>query len=416
MALTVGHIFLSAGSLDKDMIGLTAGKNSLDVPVFRVNIVGDRAAAMRAKRFDAVFYHSTVGQVCSILDIAEILSACRASLLVVCRDDHSQHEIMQLRRLGDSLGLPVAEIMSVGHLPFVMSRFYEMIFRYDQSMLMVQNSVKDVISMPEHYQSCSGRLSDNGFFENSEYCAAVLLFVDRGRNEDDPVILQNFAKLIEVGISRQFPAVSVMCMGNSIVIVLADVRSGSETEMLKRGVASLPDDVGRKYKIYIGLSERSRGIRSLSALISHAARLSLVQMYSGRTQTVSEYPGQRIALFAVSLNDRSSIDAYVRDTLGAIARFDNINHSEYLSFLRVYFRNNCSLQKTASELFIHRNSVNYALRKIESITGKCLSDVSNKAEMLLALRLDEAYGMEISRRYVSECEMPKNVKPGGKAH
>ena len=46
------------------------------------------------------------------------------------------------------------------------------------------------------------------------------------------------------------------------------------------------------------------------------------------------------------------------------------------------------------ELFVHRNSVNYALRKIESITKVSLSDINIKVELLLALRLYEISAAE----------------------
>ncbi len=398
MALMVGELYLKVRALCENVMELTAGKDCLELPVFRVNVVCDRASASGAQKYDAVFFQVTSHKRCSVLDAAEILSAKSASMLVVCRDEYCMYELVQLRLMCDNLGMPLIELESVEQLPSVMHRFYEEIFKYEKSMLALADLVKSVIHLSDCYGLFRDRLEENGFFEHSEYCACVLYFVNRKNADDYECSLPRIARFLETEMSKHTPMLSVIYMERRIAAIFVDIESERASELIKLGLEAIPDDLSERYDIYIGMSGKAEGIRSLSGLIMYAYRLAVLHTCTGSDRSFSEQSGQGLSRFVVSLSDRSTIDFYVKNTLQLLVKYDRTNQTEYIRFLRVYFRNNCSLQRTADELFVHRNSVNYSLRKIESIIGSSLSDVNTKLELLLALRLDEAYGMEISRQ------------------
>ena len=70
-------------------------------------------------------------------------------------------------------------------------------------------------------------------------------------------------------------------------------------------------------------------------------------------------------------------------------RYDELNKTEYVEFLKVYFKEAGSVINTADALYLHRNTVNYKLRKIEEILNCDLTDFDTKVELYLALKLSE---------------------------
>jgi purine catabolism regulator len=54
--------------------------------------------------------------------------------------------------------------------------------------------------------------------------------------------------------------------------------------------------------------------------------------------------------------------------------------------LAALLRNNRSPTRTAAELFIHRQTLTYRMRRIEKLTGRSLSSTKDVVELWLALR------------------------------
>ncbi len=67
-----------------------------------------------------------------------------------------------------------------------------------------------------------------------------------------------------------------------------------------------------------------------------------------------------------------------------------LSSSTLLPTLRAYLGNDAQVTRTCEELFIHRNTLSYRIRKIESLLRVDLSTVDAQATCLLALRLIDA--------------------------
>ena len=61
------------------------------------------------------------------------------------------------------------------------------------------------------------------------------------------------------------------------------------------------------------------------------------------------------------------------------------NNTNLVEVLECYLKTNGSLQDTAEELFVHRNTINYRLKKMEAILGKDLTRFEVRNELALGL-------------------------------
>ena len=120
--------------------------------------------------------------------------------------------------------------------------------------------------------------------------------------------------------------------------------------------------------------------------------MALLSMWRRKDTSENCYSDRILDRLIISVKDREAIESIVMETLGRLAEYDRRNDTEYIKLLKAYFRNNCSIQRTSEELFVHRNSVNYGLRKIESILDVSFSDISTRACMLLVIRFSELSG------------------------
>ncbi len=71
--------------------------------------------------------------------------------------------------------------------------------------------------------------------------------------------------------------------------------------------------------------------------------------------------------------------------LGPLTRFDAEHNAGLTETLSRYLATDGSVQATADQLFIHRNTVRYRLDQIERLTGRTLSSTTDRTELWLAL-------------------------------
>lgn len=73
--------------------------------------------------------------------------------------------------------------------------------------------------------------------------------------------------------------------------------------------------------------------------------------------------------------------------------FRNLNDEKHLSTLRVLFKNDLNISKAATELKIHRNTLEYRIHKMKKQTHLDPLKFHDAIQLLLALQLKEVYDM-----------------------
>lgn len=156
--------------------------------------------------------------------------------------------------------------------------------------------------------------------------------------------------------------------------------AGSPVEMLDHALADYP---ALGLSSVIGLDDLARGIReSLWSLGKARQQQRRIHQYS-----------QDENWLGVAGHEEGT--AMVSRLLGPLLEYDHRNEADLMGILRSYLRNQRSTQKVASEIFTHRQTVIYRLRKISLLTGLDLSETSSIAQLWLALQMFDAMGSTI---------------------
>ncbi|MDF2572187.1 MAG: Purine catabolism regulatory protein-like family protein, partial [Sporomusa sp.] len=87
--------------------------------------------------------------------------------------------------------------------------------------------------------------------------------------------------------------------------------------------------------------------------------------------------------------------AYHQEVIEPLHDYDAKHHMELVSSLFVYFEENCNAVKTAKRLFVHRNTLDYRLKKIEEISGRNLNDPYDRLTLQLGVIVGKQLGSEI---------------------
>lgn len=86
---------------------------------------------------------------------------------------------------------------------------------------------------------------------------------------------------------------------------------------------------------------------------------------------------------------------YYREVIEPLNEYSRKQHMDLVNSLFVYFEENCNAVKTAKRLFIHRNTLDYRLKKIEEITGRSLEDPYERLTLQLGVIVGKQLASEI---------------------
>jgi len=78
------------------------------------------------------------------------------------------------------------------------------------------------------------------------------------------------------------------------------------------------------------------------------------------------------------------LDDFAQETLGVLMDYDNVNGTELLRTLEIYFQENEALPQAAERLFIHANTLRNRLKKIENVLGVRLNQADVRVRFYVA--------------------------------
>ncbi|WP_141604195.1 PucR family transcriptional regulator [Terrilactibacillus laevilacticus] len=87
--------------------------------------------------------------------------------------------------------------------------------------------------------------------------------------------------------------------------------------------------------------------------------------------------------------NRRMTDKYHHDTLGKLYQYDKSNETDYVAFLRIYLEEDGRTINISRKKFIHRNTVLYKIKKIESILNMKLDHTFTKTTLTLAFMIED---------------------------
>lgn len=103
--------------------------------------------------------------------------------------------------------------------------------------------------------------------------------------------------------------------------------------------------------------------------------------------TRSTYANTGILRVLSVLNDNPEVTEMMHTIMGKVASYDSDKGLDLFHTLAVYLTNHSNVSQTARELSLHRQSLLYRLKKIETLTGRSLNDANDLFLLQLCLQL-----------------------------
>jgi len=191
-------------------------------------------------------------------------------------------------------------------------------------------------------------------------------------------------ELADAGISGL--VATTAAAGRPLLVAMIDGRAGEPVEV----AATLRSSLAAGHGPVRAAASRRSPVGSLRRAF-HEARCALeaTSLADGDAPEVASYEDLGAFTLLLSLQDEDALRLYSDGLLEPIERTEGEYGGELLRSLEAYIEHNGNWERAARELYCHRHTLRYRIRKIEELTGRDLSRATDRIELWLALRARE---------------------------
>lgn len=265
----------------------------------------------------------------------------------------------------------------------VTNDFCRKIIKAEEKEVSVAGAFRNAIFSPEKTGDYQKILEREGFKLDEEFCVLALTLQAPSKSE-----LLAYDKKIRSQLTRSFfnfsDRFNIFGQDKYLIVVLQSYPS----EIIQKALDQLHRISNKGYEVRAGISAYGMGIQSLSK--SYKRAISVLKLAKKQNKAQLYYDEIGLYQVLIEVDDINVLKRFYYDSLGHLDDYDEKNQTDYSTVLKCYLDNNNSVEKVAQATYVHRNTVNYKIRKIKEIL-KCNLDYEDGLKLLLAYYIKEFF-------------------------
>ncbi len=287
----------------------------------------------------------------------------------------------------DEAGLPLFVVPWKVHLAEIMRICCYEITREEQRMMETAAAFKNAIFYPGQEELYVVPLSQHSFHAGWSYSATVMKL--SGDEETARSGTETLCRSLEHVLRHEERKFAVFCNEQELILVLADLTEEELMEEVSGLQLRAKGFLRPGEHLFMGVGRLTKSIRCLYKSYRQAVSIEHLQEKGRIGEERIFYTKLGIYRLLLGIEDRDIMLDYYEHTLKPLAEYDRANGTELCRTLRTYLNRNGSVRETAEELYVHRNTINYQLNKIQEILGIEMSSTAARSELLIAFALQD---------------------------
>ncbi|MCR4745127.1 MAG: PucR family transcriptional regulator ligand-binding domain-containing protein [Lachnospiraceae bacterium] len=271
------------------------------------------------------------------------------------------------------------------HLAEIMRICCFAITKDEQRMMETSAAFKNAIFFPKQEELYVVPLSQRSFKVNWKYSVAVIKLKSNAKKLDSR--LEALAATMENIIKHKDNNSAIFVNDMELILVLSDMTEEKLIPEIKEIKADFKRFLSEDESITMGVGRLTKSVRCLYKSYNQAKAIQRLQELGKIGDENIFYTNLGIYRLLMGVENREIVKDYYNQTLREIIDYDSANNSDLCLTLRTYLNHDGSVKETAEELFVHRNTINYKLNKIEELLGIEMSSLESRAELIIAFKL-----------------------------
>lgn len=284
---------------------------------------------------------------------------------------------------------PVFEVPWKIHMAEIMRIICFAITKEQQSRIEVTAALNNAFLCPAQEELYVFPLMRKGYLADSVY-TAVTIRVEVQKNTVAGERMEQLHSQLGSHLRCNYKRILCCAQEKQLVLVLCDYTGQERKHVLTYIFQHFCNELKKEETAVFCVGNQAEELRQLHksyetanqmAEVSALGKIPGEEVYGRHKMIVYKNAGMFRILFA--LKDEEVMQEYVRDTVQPLLEYDALHHTDLAGVLQCYLRHDGSLQDTANELIVHRNTVNYKINKASEILEMDLTRLQNRLEVML---------------------------------
>lgn len=284
---------------------------------------------------------------------------------------------------------PVFEVPWKIHMAEIMRIICFAITKEQQSRIEVTAALNNAFLCPAQEELYVFPLMRKGYLADSVY-TAVTIRVEVQKNTVAGERMEQLHSQLGSHLRCNYKRILCCAQEKQLVLVLCDYTGQERKHVLTYIFQHFCNELKKEETAVFCVGNQAEELRQLHksyetanqmAEVSALGRIPGEEVYGRHKMIVYKNAGIFRILFA--LKDEEVMQEYVRDTVQPLLEYDALHNTDLAGVLQCYLRHDGSLQDTANELIVHRNTVNYKINKASEILQMDLTRLENRLEVML---------------------------------
>ena len=377
MSITVSK--LCANAQANYVMKLVAGKEGLGNYVRWVHLVENADVSPFLHGNEMVFMTGVgINDEVHLLKFVEELIEKRCSALVINTGKYIKSIPQSVKDCCDINSLPLFTVPWEVKLIDITYDFCHRIVTGEEIETALATALRNLIFSPETEAGYKSTLERRSYFPSSDYCVGVCGFSKTELSDDElkKAATSAMQKVLNTS-GRQFSFF--------FQLVCPDCKEEDVRKILST-FDTIFNSGGEGATLTCGISPSKQGYAAISDGYRKAVMALKVATLHG--ENCVAYSDMGIYKLLVHIKDTSVLHEIYDETLGTLEEFDSANGTDYMETLKCYLENDSRVQEVARITFVHRNTVNYKLRRIKEILG-CELNYEDKLRLMLSFFIKE---------------------------
>lgn len=284
---------------------------------------------------------------------------------------------------------PVFEVPWKIHMAEIMRIICFDITKEQQSRIEVSAALNNAFLCPAQEELYTVPLMRKGYMADSIY-TAVTIRVKMQKNTVEGERMEQLYSRLSSHLRCNYKRILCCAQEKQLVLVLCDYTGTEKKDVLTYIFEHFCQELKEGETALFCVGNQAEGLRRLYKSYETANQMADVAVMGnipgeqccGRHKLVF-YKNAGMFRILFALKDEEVMQGYVEDTVQPLLEYDALHHTDLAGVLQCYLRHDGSLQDTANELIVHRNTVNYKINKASEILKMDLTRLENRLQVML---------------------------------
>lgn len=281
---------------------------------------------------------------------------------------------------------PLFTINKESELSKIMRILSYEILRSEKASIELSAALKDAISFPDKLDLYLPVFRSYGFLEHSTYCMAI---VEPSNSGDDLEMGQivKMVKIIEKILMSYGDKSFIINSNNTFQILFSNYTAERINVIISKILSALKKMYAQGF--YVSIGANLNHISQISKSYGYAQKINIFIKKQGINNQIYEFKRMGLYKILMSIEQTEVIQDYLKETLGKLKDYDEKNGTNLYEILDLYLENDGSVKAVADIMFLHRNSINYKINKIEEILDDNLSLTEVRTKLYVAYLIEK---------------------------